>query len=526
MENKQSGEFVAVKRIKRLFKSWEECMQLRELSSLRKLKQHPNIVQLKEIVREQQQLNFVFEFMKDGTLLNDMQKRAAPHSEGEVRHIMRQVLAGLEMCHKNNFFHRDIKPENLLMLGTTVKIADFGCAREIRSRPPFTDYVSTRWYRAPELLLRSTVYNSPVDMWACGCIMAELFAKRNLFPGKNDIDTLFKIVNILGTPNSQTWPEGLRMAKAKGINFPNSSGIHLQSIMPNASEDALRLMTDLLKYDSNKRPSSVQALNYPFFSKHPDTTPASTIPSRAPAPQSVPQSQNTNANTNTNANANAGGSTQVFELGQRIEGRYGARDNWYGGVISAKRLHDTYDIDYDDGDKEMSVHAALIRPPQNGGGGGGGGSNASSGAPAQQQQSAMQAAAQNVRVGYQQQQSTYQPVTLGQYSQQHTYPASNAVANTNRSPSTNTYSGGGANSYQAQAGGGPSGGGYKPQAAVANASKWQNYGKPAGGANADPGTRRSGNRSGRSANRSGARDSAGRRKIGYGNRAPVSGNRW
>jgi male germ cell-associated kinase len=90
--------------------------------------------------------------------------------------------------HKHGFFHRDLKPENLLAKGDAVKIADFGLAREIRSRPPFTDYVSTRWYRAPEILLRSTNYNSPVDMFACGAIMAELFTLRPLFPGNNETD--------------------------------------------------------------------------------------------------------------------------------------------------------------------------------------------------------------------------------------------------------------------------------------------------------------------------------------------------
>jgi serine/threonine protein kinase len=85
----------------------------------------------------------------------------------------------------SGFFHRDMKPENIMCNGTElVKIADFGLAREIRSRPPFTDYVSTRWYRAPEILLRSTSYNSPIDLWALGCIMAELYMLRPLFPGE------------------------------------------------------------------------------------------------------------------------------------------------------------------------------------------------------------------------------------------------------------------------------------------------------------------------------------------------------
>ncbi len=81
-----------------------------------------------------------------------------------------QILQGLAFMHKHGFFHRDIKPENILMTKDTLKIADFGLAREIRSRPPFTDYVSTRWYRAPEVLLHSTTYSSPIDLWAVGKI--------------------------------------------------------------------------------------------------------------------------------------------------------------------------------------------------------------------------------------------------------------------------------------------------------------------------------------------------------------------
>ena len=88
------------------------------------------------------------------------------------RNIVYQITSGLASMHKNGFFHRDMKPENLLIYNNVVKLCDLGLAREIRSRPPFTDYVSTRWYRAPELLLRSTNYNSPVDIFALGCIMA------------------------------------------------------------------------------------------------------------------------------------------------------------------------------------------------------------------------------------------------------------------------------------------------------------------------------------------------------------------
>lgn len=91
--------------------------------------------------------------------------------------------------HKHGFFHRDLKPENLLISSeNVVKLIDLGLVREIRSRPPFTDYVSTRWYRAPEILLRSTNYNSPVDIFALGCIMVELYLMKPLFNGSSEID--------------------------------------------------------------------------------------------------------------------------------------------------------------------------------------------------------------------------------------------------------------------------------------------------------------------------------------------------
>ena len=99
---------------------------------------------------------------------------------------MFQILQGLAYMHKQGYFHRDMKPENLLCSGDTIKIADFGLAREIRSRPPFTDYVSTRWYRAPEVLLRSPIYSAPIDMFAMGAIMAELYTLRPLFPGSSE----------------------------------------------------------------------------------------------------------------------------------------------------------------------------------------------------------------------------------------------------------------------------------------------------------------------------------------------------
>ena len=133
-------------------------------------------------------LFFVFEFL-DQNIYQMTKDRKKFLPEARIRHIMFQILSGLAYMHKHGFFHRDLKPENLLITNDSIiKLIDFGLAREIRSRPPYTDYVSTRWYRAPEILLRSTNYNSPVDIFALGCIMAELYLMKPLFNGTSEID--------------------------------------------------------------------------------------------------------------------------------------------------------------------------------------------------------------------------------------------------------------------------------------------------------------------------------------------------
>eukprot|EP01048_Picozoa_sp_COSAG05_P020950 COSAG05_NODE_3709_length_1889_cov_55.505030_3_plen_308_part_00 len=174
-------------------------------------------------------------------------------------------MQSIAFMHKQGYFHRDIKPENILVTRDTIKLADFGLAREIRSRPPYTDYVSTRWYRAPEVLLRAKHYNSPIDNWACGAIMAELFTLRPLFPGSSEPDEIYKITTVCGTPTAQTWPEGLRLAAAMNFRFAQFAPTPLSALIPHASPEACKLMEDLLLWDPKKRPTASQALQSPFF---------------------------------------------------------------------------------------------------------------------------------------------------------------------------------------------------------------------------------------------------------------------
>ncbi|KAL3988790.1 hypothetical protein ACER0C_013108 [Sarotherodon galilaeus] len=264
-KSNETGEVVAIKRMKRKFYSWDECLNLREVKSLKKLN-HANVVKLKEVIRENDYLYFVFEYMKENLYQLMKEREDKLFSENEIRNILFQVLSGLAFVHKHGYFHRDLKPENILCMGPElVKIADFGLAREIRSQPPYTDYVSTRWYRAPEVLLRSNSYSSPIDIWAVGCIMAELYTLTPLFPGNSEVDQILKICQVLGTLKKLDWPEGFNLAASMNFRFPKCAPTSLRSLIPNASDDAITLMKDMLQWDPEKRPSAAQALRYPYF---------------------------------------------------------------------------------------------------------------------------------------------------------------------------------------------------------------------------------------------------------------------
>jgi len=168
---------------------------------------------------------------------------------GLVASIFHQIVSGLDHIHASGYFHRDMKPENVLVTTTglfdytplsplappnappekdvvaIIKLADFGLARETKSAPPYTEYVSTRWYRAPEVLLLSRDYSNPVDMWALGTIMAELANLRPMFPGADQVDQMARICEILGDPSDEygfgggAWPRGINMAREVGFMF-------------------------------------------------------------------------------------------------------------------------------------------------------------------------------------------------------------------------------------------------------------------------------------------------------------------
>jgi len=186
--SRKNGKTVAIKHIKQQYNRWEDCLKLRECRALSKLPAHKNCVKLFQLIHEQHELFFVFEYcpMDLHQLTMKRREQNVPFTNKEVLTMIYELLSALQHLHRHGFFHRDIKPENLLVTENhVIKVADFGQSREIRNRPPFTDYVSTRWYRAPEVLDGLGQYNSPVDIWAAGCVLGELMTcGQPIFPGE------------------------------------------------------------------------------------------------------------------------------------------------------------------------------------------------------------------------------------------------------------------------------------------------------------------------------------------------------
>jgi len=233
---------------------------------LRELK-HPNIVKLLEVVHTTNKLHLVFEFLdQDLKRYIDSVNKVEPLL---AKSYMFQLLRGLNFCHCRRILHRDLKPQNLLIDKSGVlKIADFGLARSFCvPLRPYTHEVITLWYRPPEILLGLQGYSTPVDVWSTGCIFSELLTKKPLFPGDCEIDQLYKIFAVLGTPNEEIWPGVTRLPDYK-FTFPMWKKTSIAKALNfQVEEDALDLLEKMITYDPSKRITTKDALKHPYFNE-------------------------------------------------------------------------------------------------------------------------------------------------------------------------------------------------------------------------------------------------------------------
>jgi len=249
---------------------------LREIKLQHEL-HHPNILSLLDVFGYKSNVSLVFDFMDTDleVLIRDNKIVLTP---ANIKAYILMTLQGLEFLHANFVLHRDMKPNNLLIDSRGVlKIGDFGLARSFGSPTRlYTHQVVTRWYRAPELLFGARNYGEGVDMWAAGCILAELLLRVPVFPGDSDLGQLSKIFEVLGSPNDSNWADSKSLPDY--CEFKSIPGMMLRDIFTAAGDDLISLLENILRLNPNDRCSAKAALQTPYFSSHPPPTPGHLLP--------------------------------------------------------------------------------------------------------------------------------------------------------------------------------------------------------------------------------------------------------
>lgn len=266
---RESGQLVAIKRFKE--SDEDELVRkttLREVKILRSLKEETYVVKLLEAFRRKGRLYLVFEYVGKN-LLELLEEHANGIPEPQLRRMVLSMLLSVHACHNNGVIHRDIKPENLLVnTDNTLRLCDFGFARNYTpGAKDLTDYVATRWYRSPELLLGTTDYSLPSDLFAAGCIMAELVDGQPLFPGESEIDQMHLIQKMLGpfTPQQQEAFSRNRSFAGQQL-YPGPVETTLErKFSHRLSKPGLHLLKSLLSVDPAKRLTVIEALHHPYF---------------------------------------------------------------------------------------------------------------------------------------------------------------------------------------------------------------------------------------------------------------------
>lgn len=274
-KDRLTDKLVAIKKIK--LGSITEAQDGVNRTALREIKllqevQHENVIALLDVFGKDSCISLVFELLETDLeqIIND---RQIPLTFPHIKSHILMTLKGLEYLHKNFILHRDMKPNNLLLdKNNILKIADFGLARQFGSPSRiYSHQVVTRWYRAPELLYGARMYGVGIDMWAVGCILAELFTRTALFPGDSDLETMDKIVTVLGTPSQKNWHGVTELPDYVKFTVP-SNGIPFSEKFSGLSADAIELLEKLLRLCPTERCDCTEALSMAYFRTEPYPT--------------------------------------------------------------------------------------------------------------------------------------------------------------------------------------------------------------------------------------------------------------
>ncbi|RWR80911.1 mitogen-activated protein kinase 4 [Cinnamomum micranthum f. kanehirae] len=269
--NSETREEVAIKKIGNAFDNRIDAKRtLREIKLLRHM-DHDNVIAVKDIIRPPQKENFndvyiVYELMD--TDLHQIIRSNQPLTDDHCQYFLYQLLRGLKYVHSANVLHRDLKPSNLFLnANCDLKIGDFGLARTTSETDFMTEYVVTRWYRAPELLLNCSEYTAAIDIWSVGCILGEIMTREPLFPGKDYVHQLRLITELVGSPDDSSLGF-LRSDNARRYvrQLPQFPKQQFPLKFPNKSPLAVDLLEKMLVFDPSKRITVDEALCHPFLS--------------------------------------------------------------------------------------------------------------------------------------------------------------------------------------------------------------------------------------------------------------------
>ncbi|KAG2061980.1 CMGC MAPK protein kinase [Suillus hirtellus] len=282
--HKPTGRQVAIKKILPFDHTLFCLRTLRELKLLKFFSEtcvNENIISILDITRppsleEFKEVYFIQEFMQ-----TDLHRviRTQQLTDDHCQYFTYQILRGLKSIHSADIVHRDLKPANLLLnANCDLKVCDFGLARSVKATTPgaketglMTEYVATRWYRAPEIMLSFKMYTKAIDLWAVGCILAEMLTGKPLFPGRDYSHQLNLILDIIGTP---TLDEFYSITSRRSRDYiralPIRKGRKFQSLFPKATPEAIDFLQRTLTFDPKKRLTVDEALNHPYLAAYHD----------------------------------------------------------------------------------------------------------------------------------------------------------------------------------------------------------------------------------------------------------------